>query len=180
MPAKAQKKAPAAPSHPDVGLGTTSAELNAVYRDKVAKAVQTIFAHPIFHGIDEHPPLAVTGQTTDVGYIAPFNAASLKNIFAAFTDDSIATASYTAGMNFFSQDFSYTPTPGVPIRQTEITNLMTHSLSKPSQIPFTFSAAIESVHAPVMQLAKNHKIKAVSPEEVRFCSVCFSRSGKQS
>ena len=100
---------------------------NAAYLLKLHDALDVIFGHSIFAGIANELPLDISADAAG-GCQAPYKDAD-------FMISLRAHKLYICAANFFWVNHAYSPSAGVPIRDTAVRHIMATSFSEPVSFP---------------------------------------------
>ena len=95
--------------------------------------MQTIFRHEVFENASTMTPLAMATQAGShgTGFVQPFDQ---KKCLASLASDS---KMFLCGINIMWLDFTYTPTPNIPMFWTTVKSIQKHFFASPDSGGFS-------------------------------------------
>ena len=133
---------------------------NAAYLLKLRDALDVIFGHPIFGGIANELPLDISADAAG-GCQAPYKDAD-------FMISLRVHKLYICAANFFWANHAYSPSAGVPIRDTAVRHIMATSFSEPVSFPGFLSVSCLAVSS---ALDARGALESFTPDELRHAYI---------
>ena len=147
-------------SHEELTLFTD--EVNGTLLAKVARCLDDISQHPVFHGVEA---LDADNMGTGFATRAPFSEEACEQAF------NTSNKKYPCAINLWSLIFlSLSSMPGVPISGSSIDGLTKYYFHEPAVLPFDIWACAESA-SDAQKLVSDKMIVICSHPEILFAYI---------
>ena len=134
-------------------------DVNAPLLQKVQAALVALQDNDVFHNIVDASPLGIKSGDSDSGVQSPFAK-------PAFTAAIAMHGAYTCGCNLFWTDFRFSATPGIPLRENAIDQLVRFYFETPA--PMRQPIVVSVLDKETNPAEQKGSLAAISPEEVRL------------